>query len=172
VVTARERVWKQMVQMFGPQWIEKWGSTNEAWDAALKDLTYTQVSHGLQQVLRGRLKYYEVDLPNFINLCRPAAPIELRKAMTPAPIDWQNGMTQAEIDMNCWANKFMLGWAAKRKEEVGAEQSRAMWKSCRRICKDFWSMRLELGHDKVPNADLAKALERQWVRDLGAGVSA
>ena len=174
---AFQRVWKTMIQTFGPQWTERWGKENEAWVDALKDLTYSQVKFGLKAVINSRMKYFEVDLPAFIGLCRTVAPIQVRQAMTPRKLDWQNGMSQAEIEMNCFANKRMVTWMV-RKEMVRKdaalteEQQRAVWSSCRRICKDFWEMRQELGAEKVPDSDLVIALERQWERDLNLGVSA
>jgi hypothetical protein len=170
-----ERVWKTMIQMFGPQWTERWGLTNETWAEALKELTYAQVTVGLKAVRNSALKYYEVDLPAFMRLCRPVLPPVVQQAMTPPKHDWQNGMSQPEIDLNCWANLRMMSWAIRKQmrgPDFTKEQSRALWSSCRRLCKDFWEMRKELGEDKAPDSDLVVALERQWERDLQAGVSA
>lgn len=170
-MTASERVWKQMIQMFGPQWIEKWGKSNEVWDAALKELSYAQVTHGLKQVLQGKLKYYEIDLPNFLTLCRPTAPTEAAKPVQSAQLGWQRGMSKEEIDLHCTVNMVMLSWRREQTVDVTTEQAQAMWKSARRIAHDFFEMRQELGREKVPDSDLLKALERQWAKDLALGVS-
>lgn len=171
-MTPRERVWKQMVQMFGPQWIDKWGPTNEVWDDALKPLTYSQVTAGLKAVMHGKLKYYELDLPNFLALCRPVVPIESRQVLLPGRPDWQNGMVQQEIDMHRFAAIKWLKWMVKKPDLLSDQQVNAMRLSTRRITHDFYEMRRELGEEKVPDADLVKALERQWERDLALGVSA
>src|SRR5688572_22845380 len=96
--TPYQRVTKQMIQMFGPQWTEKYGLKNESWEEALKPLSYAQVTAGLQKVLHGALKFYEIDLPRFIELCKPPpAPYGQGEIKRMA---WTEGMSEAEMQMH------------------------------------------------------------------------
>jgi hypothetical protein len=163
------RVSKQMVQMFGPQWTEKFGPKNDAWDEGLKGLTYQQIGIGLAKVMKGALKFYEIDLPRFFELCKPP-PAPVRPEAMTRP-DWMEGMSEAEIQMNCYANKKMLVWCCRHKkfgldarENFSKQQNDQLWEAARKISRVFFLMREELGTESVPDEDFLKALHRGWSR--------
>lgn len=166
-----ERVWQQMIQMFGPQWTEKWGVTNETWADALKELSYPQVTEGLKRVRNGSLKFYELDLPNFMQLCRPVVPLVATKMLDRVMPAWSKEMQADEIALHQFACMrfliFLIGSPALEQAQVDA-----CVKSLHRLAREFYDMRKELGADKVPDEDLKTALTRQWRRDINAGVSA
>jgi hypothetical protein len=162
-----------MVQMFGPQWTEKFGAKNETWEEALKPLTYAQVSAGLSKVLRGDLKFYEIDLPRFMELCKPPVrPYNPGETERPS---WMKDMSADEVQMHCYANMKMIVWSCRHPKyglppHAGGEHSMTkaqqtrMWDAARRISHDFFMMREELGKDAVPQEDFLKALHRSWER--------
>jgi hypothetical protein len=163
------RICKQMVQMFGPQWADKFGKTNEAWETALKDLTYAQVSAGLAKIMRGSLKFYEIDLPNFLELCKPP-PMQKRPEQMPRPKEWE-GMCEEEIQLNCKANLKLIVWSCKHPvyglegpKDFTEKHKNELVKAARQIAHDFFEMREELGKEAVPDSDFFQALHRRWDR--------
>lgn len=164
-----QRVCKQMLQMFGPQWTEKFGVKNEAWDEALKDLTYSQVQAGLRKVMQQTLKLYQIDLPMFLELCKPPArPYNAGEMKRP---DWMEGMSAEEVQMHCFANMKMFSWCFHHPkygnngpETWTKEQNERLWSAARKISHDFFLMREEMGKENVPQEDFLKALHRAWER--------
>lgn len=161
-----------MIQMFGPQWTEKWGVTNETWSDALKELSYPQVTEGLKRVRNGSLKFYELDLPNFMQLCRPVVPAAPTKMLDRVMPGWSVGMAADEMALHQFACMRFLIFLMGLPAALELEQLDACVKSLHRLAREFYEMRKELGDDKVPDEDLKTALERQWRRDMTAGVSA
>lgn len=170
-----QRVSKQMVQMFGPQWTDKFGTKNEAWEEALKDLTFAQVQAGIRKVMQGALKFYEIDLPRFRELCKPPSTPLAPEAMKRP--EWMEGMCEDEIQMHCYANMKMLVWCCRHPkyglpphapgtESFNKKQNGELWKTARRISHDFFMMREELGKENVPQEDFLKALIRAWERTV------
>jgi hypothetical protein len=165
------RVCKQMVQMFGPQWTDKFGAKNETWEEALKPLTYAQVSAGLSKVLRGDLKFYEIDLPRFMELCKPPSrPYNQGETERPS---WMKDLSADEVQMHCFANLNLMVWGLRHPEyghtgeKVLTDKQRdRLWAATRRISHDFFMMREELGKDAVPQEDFLKALHRSWERAI------
>lgn len=164
-----------MVQMFGPQWTEKFGAMNPSWEEALKPLSYGQIGAGLHKVLHGALKFYEIDLPRFIELCKPPpapySPGEIKR------MAWTEGMCSDEMQMHFFANQKMLVWCCRHPKyglyphckvtppvNFTKEQNKALWDAARRISHDFFVMREEIGHENVPQEDFVKALELNWAR--------
>lgn len=159
-----------MIQMFGPQWSEKFcdkNGKNEAWEDALKDLEYAQISAGLSKVRNGAIKFYEIDLPRFLELCRPPPkPMSLGEIERPK---WTDGMSEAEMLMHFYANQkmFVFYWRHPKvgqhgTKELSKDQNKALWHASRRIAHDFFLMREELGKENVPDEDFLKALQRAW----------
>lgn len=173
--TPYQRVAKQMLQMFGPQWTEKYGVKNESWEEALKPLSYAQVSAGLQKVLHGALKFYEIDLPRFIELCKPP-PVPYSQGEIKR-LAWTEGMCEEEMQMHFFANQRMIIWCCRhpkyglpphcKSKEIHnftKEQNKRIWEAARKISHDFFMMREEMGKDNVPQEDFVKALEMTWAR--------
>lgn len=161
--------------MFGPQWTDKFGTKNDAWEEGLKGMPYSQISAGIGKVMRGALKFYEIDLPRFRELCvppsRPYSPGEVKR---PA---WMEHMSQEEVEMHCYANMKMLVWSCRHPkyglpphssgvENLTTEQKDRLWSVARRISHDFFLMRQELGREAVPQEDFLQALERNWARAI------
>lgn len=167
-----QRVCTHMVQMFGPQFTDKFGVKNAAWEEALKDLSYAQLSAGLGKVLRSGLKFYEIDLPRFMELCRPPrAPMSVGEIPR---MKWTDGMCEDELQMHFFANRKMFVWSWRHPrfglygpEHWSKEQNKALWSTCRRITHDFFLMREELGAENVPDEDLLAALHRAWSKIAG-----
>lgn len=165
--TPWERVSKQMVQMFGPPFTEKFGAKNDAWEAALKGLEYGQVSAGLTKVRNGALKFYELDLPRFLELCRPPpapmAPFQIE------PPDYMKAMSADEMRMMQMANMKMMVFCYRHpKYGVGAvegfskKQILALHHETIRLVHDFFMMREELGKEAVPDEEFVAALQLKW----------
>lgn len=158
-----------MVQMFGPQWTEKFGAKNEVWEKALDELTYPQISAGLSKVMHGALKFYEIDLPRFLELCKPPrAPMSLGE--TPR-MKWAEGMSEDELQMHYFANMKLIVWSARHKrfglngtDNFTKQQNKALFETAHRLAHDFFMMREELGKDNVPDSDLLIALHKAWAR--------
>jgi hypothetical protein len=174
-MTPYQRVSKQMLQMFGPQWTEKFGLNNPAWEERLNELQYAEISAGLRKVLHGALKFYEIDLPRFIELCRPPrAPYSQGEIKRMA---WTEGMCEDELQMHFYANQRMIIWCVRhpkygmpphsKADEIHnftKEQNKALWEVARKISHDFFLMREEIGAENVPQEDFLKALEQNWSR--------
>lgn len=169
MATGWQRVSKEMVQMFGPQWTEKFGAKNEMWETALKDMTYAQVTAGIQKVMRGALKFYEIDLPRFLELCKPP-PAPRRPEQVELP-KWAQGLCEAELRMHYQANCKLFVWCCRHPEygidapnKFSTKQNQALWKVTRKISRDFFQMREEMGASSVPDEDFFTALKRNWTR--------
>jgi hypothetical protein len=167
--SAYQRVSKQMVQMFGPQWVDKFGKTNDAWETALKDLTYSQIGVGLAKVMRGSLKFYEIDLPNFLELCKPP-PAPKREHAMDRPKEWE-GMTEDEIQFHCKANLKLVVWSCKHPtygvdgpKKFTEKHKAELLKAAKQLAHDYYLMREELGKESVPDSDFFIALHRRWDR--------
>lgn len=160
-----------MIQMFGPQWTEKFGTNNPAWEERLNELQYAEITAGLRKVLHGALKFYEIDLPRFIELCRPPrAPMSQGEIPRMA---WTEGMCEKELQMHFYANQRMMIWCWRHKkwgingtatESMPKAMCDRVWSETHRIAHDFFMMREELGDDLVPQEDFLKALEQNWSR--------
>lgn len=163
------RVCKQMVKMFGPQFTEKFGSKNDAWEEALKPLSYSQVSAGLSKVMNGALKFYEVDLPRFLDLCRPppAPPKPFEIEMSPE----MAALCVAERSMRYQANGKLTVWSLRHPvygldgpKSFTKAQQKALLAATAKITHDFFEMREELGAKNVPDEEFFHALTRSWER--------
>jgi hypothetical protein len=172
-----QRVCKAMVQMFGPQWTEKYGTKNDEWEAALKGLEYAQISAGITKVRNGTLKYFEIDLPRFIELCKPPrAPMSIGETKR---LKWSEDMCEDELQLHFYANQRMMVWCWRHPkwgingtetEPMPKAMTKQIWESTRRVAHDFFLMREELKAegaaptDEELRADLRKALEANWRR--------
>lgn len=170
-----QRVCKQMVQMYGPQWTEKWGTKNDAWENGLKDFSYSQIGVGLGKVMRSGLKYYEIDLPTFLEMCKPPAARPMSQGELERP-KWAQGLCTEELLMHQKATMKMIVWCSRHKryglngkESFSKEQNNKLYAACHQLAHDFFLMRQELGAENVPDDDFFKALYQRWSRIADAG---
>jgi hypothetical protein len=172
MATPWERVSKQMVQMFGPTWVEKFGKTNDAWESALKGLEYAQISAGLSKVRNGALKFYELDLPRFLELCKP--PPAPRASFQIDPPEYMKNMCQDEMRMMQMANMKMMVFCYRHPkygvngaQEFSDEQILTLHRETIRLTHDFFLMREELGKEAVPDEEFITALQLRWSKIAG-----
>ncbi len=131
--TAVETVWRQLGQMYGSPFGEKFGPVprDGAWVDALKDLRNDQVRSALTKIRNNAVPLYEVDLPKFLTLARNSQP---PSTYNPPP--------ECD-DFHRFGQRCLLKFILSSNHEIKPEALRDLVEIKNRLVDDFRSMHRE-----------------------------
>jgi hypothetical protein len=149
--TAVETVWRQLGQMYGSPFGEKFGPVPKdgAWVDALKDLRMDQVRSALTRIRNNATPLYEIDLPKFLQLARNAQP---PSTYTPAP---------SFDDFHRFGQRCLMKFVLAAETTVAAERMRDLVEAKNRLVNDFRSLN---GECEVTAEEMREALFRAFER--------
>ena len=163
-----------MTAMFGPQWVDKYGQTNAVWDEALAPLSYEQITAGISKIRNGGLRFFEIDLPNFLALCRPAAP------PTETSKPWKAdlaGMDDERKRFHTFVRRRLIEYAITgiverdrkassfgdwRDVRITDAQAKRLWSVGFKLADQYVAVEREIGKGQVTDAEFRLVLQRAF----------